>query len=364
MSDRSERTDRPNRLLPVASALAVVFVVFFAPWAGAARIELPAAPVGDMPAPLPIEVPEVPIEVPEVPIEVPEVPEVPVETPELPVEAPVDAVPEVVTVPVPIEELADTAEVSLPVPVEDAVDTAEDTVGGVTDGASDTIDDVNDTVDETTGGVPDVVDDVTDTVGEVTEDVTDTVGGATDDVTGTVDEVTDPVTGTVDDVTGPVNDAVENAKDQLGNNATTVVDKVQDTVDSLLNGSTPGTDPGDVPRGAVAGGDGLLDPAAIEALVRAAGTKEPSLVDGFAGASPVVASPATTRGATSDAPAAASALERIARSATEVAERIAFPLFLAVAVGLFVVVQNRVDRRDPKLALAALDADEDLLRFD
>jgi hypothetical protein len=35
-----------------------------------------------------------------------------------------------------------------------------------------------------------------------------------------------------------------------------------------------------------------------------------------------------------------------------------FPLLLALVVGLFLLVQNRIDRRDPKLALAAVGADD------
>jgi hypothetical protein len=62
--------------------------------------------------------------------------------------------------------------------------------------------------------------------------------------------------------------------------------------------------------------------------------------------------------------AGSSMIERIARSAADVAERLAFPMLLALAVGAFVLLQNRVDRKDPKLALAALDADEELLGFE
>jgi len=43
-----------------------------------------------------------------------------------------------------------------------------------------------------------------------------------------------------------------------------------------------------------------------------------------------------------------------------VAERAIFPLALLVIAGLFLLIQDRIDRRDPKLARAPLRADPDL----
>jgi hypothetical protein len=37
-----------------------------------------------------------------------------------------------------------------------------------------------------------------------------------------------------------------------------------------------------------------------------------------------------------------------------------FPLLLLLVVGLFLVAQGRIDRRDPKLALASVAADDNL----
>jgi hypothetical protein len=53
----------------------------------------------------------------------------------------------------------------------------------------------------------------------------------------------------------------------------------------------------------------------------------------------------------------------IGRVAVEAAEQVAFPLALALLVGTFLMVQNRIDRRDPKLALAPIHSDHELLTF-
>ena len=44
-------------------------------------------------------------------------------------------------------------------------------------------------------------------------------------------------------------------------------------------------------------------------------------------------------------------------------KRVAFPSLLALLGFLFILVQNRLDRRDPKLAMAPLNKDSDLLPF-
>jgi len=43
-----------------------------------------------------------------------------------------------------------------------------------------------------------------------------------------------------------------------------------------------------------------------------------------------------------------------------VGEKTAFPAGLAVLVGIFLMLQDRIDRSDPKLALAPVHADPDL----
>lgn len=50
-------------------------------------------------------------------------------------------------------------------------------------------------------------------------------------------------------------------------------------------------------------------------------------------------------------------IEELGRIAVESARKLAFPLGLAVLVGLFLLVQSRLDRRDPKLTMAPVEAE-------
>lgn len=56
-------------------------------------------------------------------------------------------------------------------------------------------------------------------------------------------------------------------------------------------------------------------------------------------------------------------IQTIGRVAAEAVEQAAFPLLLTLLVGAFLIGQNRIDSRDPKLALAPIDSDQDLLSF-
>jgi hypothetical protein len=51
-------------------------------------------------------------------------------------------------------------------------------------------------------------------------------------------------------------------------------------------------------------------------------------------------------------------------AAVAVAAEFTFPLTLALAVLLFLVAQDRVDRRDPKLRIAPQNAADTFLRFE
>lgn len=358
MHDDRAHTESPKRhRLARGAALSVVVMTLCAPLAGAAGVQVP--PVPQMP--LPVEEPATP-GVPTIP-SVPEAPGVP----DLPgVEVP-PIVPDVTTLPVPVEPLDDVVE---PVLEE------------VTDPVEDVVEDTTGTVDEVTDPVGDVVDEVTDPegpVGGVVDEVTDPEGP----VGGVVDEVTDPegpVGGVVDEVTdpdGPVGGVVDGVKDATGNvgdTATGVVDKVGTVVDGvtgslppapvLPGGQAPG--PGGSDPGVLAGGDVDARVAdAVEDAEALAGRIAATVpADGFAATVLAAAEAADLAAPPRRDASAPSLIERIAQSLSDVAQKIAFPLLLAAAVGAFVVMQNRMDRKDPKLALAALDADEDLLGFE
>jgi hypothetical protein len=58
-----------------------------------------------------------------------------------------------------------------------------------------------------------------------------------------------------------------------------------------------------------------------------------------------------------------STLEKIQRGLEDAAKRFAFPLALAGLVGAFLLIQGRIDRRDPKLAVAPIETREDVVSF-
>jgi hypothetical protein len=53
-------------------------------------------------------------------------------------------------------------------------------------------------------------------------------------------------------------------------------------------------------------------------------------------------------------------VKAISKLVAPVVQRTAFPLILLIVAGLFLLVQDRIDRRDPKLARAPLHARPDL----
>jgi hypothetical protein len=56
-------------------------------------------------------------------------------------------------------------------------------------------------------------------------------------------------------------------------------------------------------------------------------------------------------------------LGRLLDSAGTAAKRLAFPLTLIVIVVIFLLIQGELDRRDPKLAKAAINSELDLVMF-
>lgn len=216
----------------------------------------------------------------------------------------------------------------------------------------------------------------------VTDTVTDTTTDTTGDTSGTVGEVTDPVTG--DDDTGStvdpigdvkktvdktVNDTSESVDETTGGATGPVTDTItktiSDTGDTLdsTTGTSTGTKKNKSRKKTKAGSGGSVTPRLyrdgvtvtewLTALnfVPSVGAEQPatrhiSMASGYA---PVE----TGEGF----------LSKLGRIATEAAERMAFPLALTLLVVGFLVVQGRIDRKDPKLALAPVDAEHELLSF-
>lgn len=202
-----------------------------------------------------------------------------------------------------------------------------ETVEGTVD---DTTETVQDTVDETTGDAEETVDG---TVEETVETAEETVESVAGDPGETIDETIAPGTGPVDDVIGGPSPPTLPGIDPVPPGT---VDPAPPGGDDAGSGSDgAGSGGGDGPAGAQT--EGISGPFALDPS---------SLRSGL-----VIETIPTPRGF----------FDRLAGPIAEVASRVAFPLALAVLVLLFIAFQNRLDRKDPKLALAATSPD--VLRF-
>jgi len=183
---------------------------------------------------------------------------------------------------------------------------------------------------------------------------TATVTGTVTEVTEPVTEVTDPVTEVTDPVTGPVGGVVDDVKDTVG----PIVDEVPQLPDPPVNVTDPPTPDESNAPGARTGsadpsgdsGHGRTDPVSgslvertvpVQALVR----------DAFvSGLDPGPGSDVRI-GPSPPAERAGVSLRDL------VTAGFAFPVALVLIVGAFLLVQDRLDRRDPRLALAPVGPD-------
>jgi hypothetical protein len=181
----------------------------------------------------------------------------------------------------------------------------------------------------------------------VVDKARDTVGGAQGTIDETVEDAASDAGETFDKVTGEAGDDVGSAiEDIVGTPDNFRPDPVSDPVVT--------SDPGSGPVGArVRGPLGSGSRAQGDPGVYGAGGSGPG----------TNARLAVARAAASDTAPAESAAS-VAQSTgptesglTEVIRRFAFPLILSALVGVFLFLQDRVDRRDRKLALAPLDTE-------
>lgn len=175
-------------------------------------------------------------------------------------------------------------------------------VGGIVDGIKETVDSGKDSVDE------------------VTKETTETVGNVGGGLVGTVDETVDKVKKTL---TG------------------TGTKKQRNTRPEGRRDTSSPTGDADVLAHTYAG--------ALEADGKAVST--------------AIAEGKTFSAEPTSAISNESVVSQIGRIASEAAEQVAFPLALTLLVIGFLMVQNRIDRKDPKLALAPVDSEHDLLSF-
>lgn len=149
-----------------------------------------------------------------------------------------------------------------------------------------------------------------------------------------------------------VEDAVEGAKGEVDK----VVGQVTDTLDELLHPG--GDDPGG--GGDDEGGSGNLPPPGPGNEGRSGNPEGRLTGPDFPGSR--LTTPATvptTPAAFKDQPGL---FGRVGEAAVEAVRQLGFPLALAVIVVAFAMIQNYIDRKDPKLALAPVRPE--LLRFE
>jgi hypothetical protein len=205
-----------------------------------------------------------------------------------------------------------------------------------------------------------LVDPVT-AVQDTTTAVAGTASSAVNQTTATVEETAATVTDQVNETVEPVTDAVKGVLGQVPDPPDTgVIDDPTGILPDVL-GSTV-TQPSS-PGATRTGGNGTAT---------GPGGGNPRTAGGGAGAGlstfgrgPVigpVAAPISLTPAVSLSIPQQGLFERFGSLVIQRPELLAFPLALALIVLLFVAVQNRIDRKDPKLALAPVAPD--LLRFE
>ena len=184
------------------------------------------------------------------------------------------------------------------------------------------------------GCVIQTVDDVVEPVTEVTDPVVDQV---VDQVVDPVTEVTDPVVGTIGGVINGVEDTVD-----------PIVDVTEPPAQGHSDvGSDPRTGPGAPPDS----GNGRSDVGSGSFVERP--IPPPALVGGA-----FIPSLDSVRPISDIRIGASPPMERSGVSFENVVKGlVAFPLALALIVGAFLLAQNRLDRRDPRLALAPVGPD-------
>ena len=179
------------------------------------------------------------------------------------------------------------------------------------------------------------------TVDEVVEPVTE----VTDPVVDQVDQVVDPVTEVTDPVVGTIGGVINGVEDTVG----PIVDVTEPPAQGHSDvGSDPRTGPGAPPDDS---GDGRSDVGSGSVVERP--IPPPALVGGA-----FIPSLESIRPISDVRIGASPPTERSGVSFENVVKGlVAFPLALALIVGAFLLAQNRLDRRDPRLALAPVGPD-------
>lgn len=244
-------------------------------------------------------------------------------------------------------------------------------VGETTQQVGETINDtttkVGDTIAETGGKTGDAIKDAGSTAGDTITDTGGTVGGTVGGSTGdTIKKTTDTVGGAVKDTSSTAGDTITKSTDTVGG----AVQDAGGTVDGIVSGTgrtiddlaTALTGDGDKAKNRKSGsgaGNGSATSSG-DALVAHSLIPDRTAQARMSG----VATKALDDAGQASATASNTGLAELLRRALESVKRFAFPLALTLLVLAYVAIQGWVDRKDPKLALASLDVESDLLTFD
>jgi len=233
-------------------------------------------------------------------------------------------------------------------------------------------DTVGDTVGGTAGGIGDATGSVGGTVGGITDGLEGSSGGSGGEgetsgggnggglVGGIIGGTKDVVEKTVESGKEGLEEVVKDTGDTLGNVGSDTLGGIVGTVEEAVVGTAgknkkdrkTGTEGATRTTSPTTNGSVVLGKDLAGAL-RADGQALAAAIDDGRSFSVVPVA----------VPAEESLVTQIGRIATEALQQAAFPLALIVLVIAFLMVQNRLDRKDPKLALAPVDSEHDLLSF-
>lgn len=235
-------------------------------------------------------------------------------------------------------------------------------------GLEDPVGSVVDTVDDVVGSVGGAAEAAGDTVTDTAGDVTD----ATGDVVGTVDNSTSVVNkdgeegGLIGDVlygvVGEVNDTVKKTVETVEDTSEEVVKDLQGALKGKPRSDSFNSN-GDV-RTVGSSGSPKKERDGSREFVGGNQVADPSsrLGDGAARNLTGVGNPRPIV-PIAEIQEPSTGFSEIVRQAAEATKKLAFPLALSLLVVAFLMMQGRVDGRDPKLAYAPMDAEQELLSF-
>ena len=238
--------------------------------------------------------------------------------------------------------------------------------GNLTDPVKDVVDPVTDVVSDPVGSLPEtggVTDPVKDVVRDPVGSLPDT-GGVTNPVKDAVKDPVGSLPKTTDSVIEEIEKALGGNEGGGGSTVHRVADAINNTISDVL-GTLPDGAAGDSPVGKVVV-NGYIEGHHIQVDGNRFGrdgrfistlSREDSLALAEQLRSETLAAEAAS------ASVDRSLLDRAAEFAGEVAAKLAFPMALLVMVGAYLVLHGRIGRKDPKLALAPVDAEQELLTF-